>query len=152
MNKREHIFLSIPSKPQIFILPKLGGIRIIFNEYFTKTLKIPLYIQSIILKSGPVRTQFVTNCNSVGFAHKKAPTMSFVERGSQPTSKRKTPGVTTTQPCMNTTKNPPPGDQGLAFQTHALQMTLLGPFYVRTQHCCSSLRIVSLQDLLVILS
>ena len=32
-------------------------------------------------------------------------------------------------------KNPPPGNQGLAFQTHALQMTLFGPFHVRTQHC-----------------
>ena len=29
---------------------------------------------------------------------------------------------------MNTTENPPPGDQGLAFQTHALQMILSGPF------------------------
>ena len=29
---------------------------------------------------------------------------------------------------MNTTENPPPGDQGLAFQTHALQMILFGPF------------------------
>ena len=46
---------------------------------------------------------------------------------------------------MNTTKNPPPGDQGLAFQTHALQMILFGPFYVRTQHCYGSLRIVSSQ-------
>ena len=66
-------------------------------------------------------------------------------RASQPTSRRKTPGVKTTLPCMNTTKNPPPGDQGLAFQTHALQMILFGPFYVRTQHCYGSLRIVSSQ-------
>ena len=42
-------------------------------------------------------------------------------------------------------KNPPFGDQGLAFQTHALQMRLFGPFYVRTQYCYGSLRIVSLQ-------
>ena len=35
----------------------------------------------------------------------------------------------------NTMKNPPPGDQGLAFQAHALQMTLFGPFHVRIQHC-----------------
>ena len=28
-----------------------------------------------------VRTQFVANCNSVGFARKKAHTISFVERG-----------------------------------------------------------------------
>ena len=31
-------------------------------------------------------------------------------------------------PCMNAMKNSPPGDQGLAFQTHALQMTLFEPF------------------------
>ena len=42
-------------------------------------------------------------------------------------------------------KNPPLGDQGLAFQTHALQMILFGPFYVQTQHCYGSLQIVSLQ-------
>ena len=29
-------------------------------------------------------------------------------------------------------ENPPPIDQGLTFQTHALQMILLGPFCVRT--------------------
>ena len=46
---------------------------------------------------------------------------------------------------MDITKNPPPGDQGLAFQTHALQMILFGPFYVRTQHCYDLLQIVSLQ-------
>ena len=42
-------------------------------------------------------------------------------------------------------KNPPSGDWGLAFQTHALQMILFEPFYVRTQHSCGSLRIVSIQ-------
>ena len=47
---------------------------------------------------------------------------------------------------MNTMKNPPPGDQGLAFQTHALQMILFGPFYVRAQHRYGSSRIKSLQD------
>ena len=31
-------------------------------------------------------------------------------------------------------EKPPSGDQGLAFQTHALQMILIGPFYVRTQY------------------
>ena len=31
-------------------------------------------------------------------------------------------------------EKPRPGDQGLAFQTHALQITLFGPFHVRTQH------------------
>ena len=45
-------------------------------------------------------------------------------RASQLTSRRKTPGVKKIQPCKNTTKNPPPSDQGLAFQTHALQMIL----------------------------
>ena len=45
-----------------------------------------------------------------------------------------------TLPCMNTTKNPPSGDQGLAFQTHALQMILFGPFYVRTQYSYGSLQ------------
>ena len=47
MDKREHSFLYIPLKSQIFILPKLGGMggnRIKFNEFFTKTPKIPLYI------------------------------------------------------------------------------------------------------------
>ena len=28
-----------------------------------------------------VRTRFVTNCNNVGFARKKAQTISFVKRG-----------------------------------------------------------------------
>ena len=55
MGRRKHLFLSIPLKSQIFIPPKLGGMgenEIIFNEFFTKTLKIPLYIQSFILKYG----------------------------------------------------------------------------------------------------
>ena len=39
---------------------------------------------------------------------------------------------------------PPSGDQGLAFQTHALQMILFGPFHVRTQYHFESLQIVSL--------
>ena len=43
-------------------------------------------------------------------------------------------------------EKPPPGDQSLAFQTHALQMTLYGSFYVRIQPCCGSTRIVSLQN------
>ena len=42
-------------------------------------------------------------------------------------------------------ENPPPGDQGLAFQAHALQMILFGPFYVRTQHYYGLLQIGSLQ-------
>ena len=41
-------------------------------------------------------------------------------------------------------KNPSPVDQGLAFQTHALQMILLGPFHVRIRHCYGPPRIVSL--------
>ena len=53
LNRKEHSFFSIPLKPQIFIPPKLGGMRgnrIRFNDFFTKTLKIPLYIQFFILK------------------------------------------------------------------------------------------------------
>ena len=46
---------------------------------------------------------------------------------------------------MNATKNPPPVDQGLAFQTHALQMILLGHFHVRIRHCYGPPQIVSLQ-------
>ena len=48
---------------------------------------------------------------------------------------------------MNAMKNPPLNDQGLAFQTPALQMILLGPFCVRTQHCYGPPRIVTLQFL-----
>ena len=47
MGGREYSFLFIPLKPQIFIPPKLEGMRgneIRFNDFFTKTLKIPLYI------------------------------------------------------------------------------------------------------------
>ena len=43
MDKREHSFLYIPLKSQIFILPKFGGIEeneIRFNEFFTKISKI----------------------------------------------------------------------------------------------------------------
>ena len=53
IDKREHLFLSIPLKSQIFITPKLGvigGNEIKFNNFFTKTLKIPLHVQSFILK------------------------------------------------------------------------------------------------------
>ena len=55
MDRREHSFLSIPLKSQIFIPSKLGGMEgneIRFNDFFTKTPKIPLYIQSFILKYG----------------------------------------------------------------------------------------------------
>ena len=56
MGRKEHSFLFIPLKPQIFIPPdppKLWEIKeneIRFNEFFTKTLKISLYIQLFILK------------------------------------------------------------------------------------------------------
>ena len=53
IGKREHSFLSIPLKPQIFILLKLGEIKgneIRFNEFLLKLPKILLYIQSFILK------------------------------------------------------------------------------------------------------
>ena len=52
MGRREHSFLFIPLKPQIFIPPNFGRNRrewIRFNEFFTKTPKIPLYIQPFIL-------------------------------------------------------------------------------------------------------
>ena len=45
------LFLNEGLKPQIFILPKLGGMRgneIKFNEFFTKSFKIPPYIQPFI--------------------------------------------------------------------------------------------------------
>ena len=48
---------------------------------------------------------------------------------------------------MNTTKNPLSGDWDLAFQTHALQMILFGPFYVRPQTVTVRYEIVSLQYL-----
>ena len=41
----EHSFPHFPSKPQIFIPPKLGGIggnEIRFNENFIETPKLPL--------------------------------------------------------------------------------------------------------------
>ena len=50
IGRREHAFPFIPLKFQIFILSKLegmGGQEIRFNEFFTKTPKIPLYIQPI---------------------------------------------------------------------------------------------------------
>ena len=53
IGKREHSFLSIPLRSQIFIPSKLGGMegnKIRFNDFFTKTSKIPLYIQQFILK------------------------------------------------------------------------------------------------------
>jgi len=53
MVRREHSFLSIPLKFQILISPEIGemgGNEIRFNEFFIKSLKIPLYIQPFILK------------------------------------------------------------------------------------------------------
>ena len=53
MDRKEHSFLSILLKLQIFIplkLEKIGGNEIKFNDFFTKTPKIPLYIQPFILK------------------------------------------------------------------------------------------------------
>ena len=53
MSRREHSFLSISLKPQIFIPPKLegmGGNEIRFNDFFTKTPKIFLYIQPFNFK------------------------------------------------------------------------------------------------------
>ena len=53
---------------------------------------------------------------------------------------------------MNTMKDPPSGDQGLAFQTHALQMILFGPFYVRPQTVTVRYEIVSLHYYLYFLN
>ena len=53
MGRREHSFLSIPLKSQIFIPPKFGGMgenEISLMIFLTKTPKIPLYIQLFILK------------------------------------------------------------------------------------------------------
>ena len=53
IGRKEHSFLFVPLKSQIFILRKLGGIEgheIWFYEFFTKNSKIPLYIQPFILK------------------------------------------------------------------------------------------------------
>ena len=52
MDRREHSFLSISLKSQIFIskLEGIGRNEIRFNEFFTKTLKILLYTQPFILK------------------------------------------------------------------------------------------------------
>ena len=53
MGRREHPFLCIPLKSQIFIPQKLGGMGgngFRFNDFFTKTPKIDLYIQLFILK------------------------------------------------------------------------------------------------------
>jgi len=56
ISRREHSFLNIPSKEsnsKIFIPPKFGGIReneIRFNEFYTKTSKLPLYIQLFYFK------------------------------------------------------------------------------------------------------
>ena len=53
MVKREYSFPPKPSKSQIFVPPKLGGIGrngFRFNENFIKIPKIPLYIQLFILK------------------------------------------------------------------------------------------------------
>ena len=45
----------------------------------------------------------------------------------------------------------PSGVQGLAFQTHALQMILFGPFYVRAQYRVGSFPNRVLTDLFIYL-
>ena len=50
MGRREHSFLSIPLKSQIFISPEIRRNEIRFNDFFIKNPKIPLYIQLFILK------------------------------------------------------------------------------------------------------
>ena len=53
MGRRKHSLFFILLKPQISIPSKFGGMKgneIRFNDFFIKTPKIPLYIQSFILK------------------------------------------------------------------------------------------------------
>ena len=54
MGRREHSFLSTILKPQIFIpsenRKEWEGMKLNLMNFFTKTLKIPLYIQPFILK------------------------------------------------------------------------------------------------------
>ena len=61
MGRREHSFFSIPLKPQIFITPEIRrngrkweGMKLdlMIFFFFTKTPKIPQYIQPFILKLG----------------------------------------------------------------------------------------------------
>ena len=47
MGRTEHSFFSIPLKSQIFILSEIGRNGIRFNDFFTKTPKIPLYINPL---------------------------------------------------------------------------------------------------------
>ena len=52
MGRREHSLFFILLKPQIFIPSKFRGMKgneIRFIDFFIKTPKIPLYIQSFIL-------------------------------------------------------------------------------------------------------
>ena len=67
-------------------------------------------------------------------------------RASQPTSRRKTPGVKTAQPCVNSTKNPPPGDQCLAFPNPLSTNHIVQAFYIRAQ---SPLWVVKNRDLTI---
>ena len=53
IGRREHLFLSILLKPQIFIPLEIGrreGMKLDLMNFLTKTPKIPLYIQPFILK------------------------------------------------------------------------------------------------------
>ena len=68
MGRREHSFLSSPLKPQIFIPPKIvrnERDEIRFNDFFTKTLKILLYIQLFILKYGSNSNIFIKWFHSI---------------------------------------------------------------------------------------
>ena len=54
LSRREHSFLSIILKPQIFIFPEIGRngrdrMKLDLMNFFTKTPKTPLYIQPFIL-------------------------------------------------------------------------------------------------------
>ena len=53
IGRREHLFLSILLKSQIFIPLEIGrreGMKLDLMNFLTKTPKIPLYIQPFILK------------------------------------------------------------------------------------------------------
>ena len=51
MGRTEHLFLSIPLKPQIFILSEIGrNMREYLMIFLLKLPKYPLYIQLFILK------------------------------------------------------------------------------------------------------
>ena len=61
----------------MYIVPYINTITI--NIYISLLQYIVSFTNTIIINT--VRTRFVSNHNSVGFARKKVQTISFVERG-----------------------------------------------------------------------